>query len=230
MVESWLNKLTSLFKIHPSPDVSEWFTVQWDDKSVSLDARPPSRKPWTANFKWSDIQRVCFKAEDITCSDGICVFTSDRPESWVIPTEAKGGQDFLNELIERELFDAELLIKASCATEGIFCWTPSEKEGIAFAEQSDVDANCNPALYQLRDITAQFRNEMSAGKGRWIFTVLAVISFAGLMLSIFDPEAAAYFPIMLKGTTLRWIVGFSLLLWTSLAVHNWIMWARSRKT
>ena len=123
-----LTKLKSLFKGRPLPAVSDWFMVRWDENTVFLDVRPPSRKPWTAQFRWNDVERVCLKVEDLTCSDGIYVFTSLRPESWVIPTEAAGGLGFLDELIKRELFDAELAIKAAAATEGLFCWPPPEQD------------------------------------------------------------------------------------------------------
>ena len=60
------------------------------------------------------------------------MFTSLRPESWVIPVDAKGGLEFLKELIERELFDTELAIKAGTATEGLFCWPqPEQMEDIS---------------------------------------------------------------------------------------------------
>ena len=119
--------IKSIFTGRPKPDVSEWFTVQWDDDGVKLDVRPPGRRPWTAELGWSDIERVCLKAEDQTCSDGLYIFTSLRPESWVVPTEAKGGLAFLDELFKRKLFDAELAIQASSATEGLFCWPPTDE-------------------------------------------------------------------------------------------------------
>ena len=61
-------------------------------------------------------------------SDGIYVFTSERPQSFVIPTEADGGLEVWNELVRRGLFDAELAIKAALAEEGLFCWPVAEPE------------------------------------------------------------------------------------------------------
>ena len=59
MSESWLNKLTSLFRRHPLPDVSEWFTVRWDDEGVHV---KDFKEPWankhpdpTANSYWYDL-------------------------------------------------------------------------------------------------------------------------------------------------------------------------------
>ncbi|MGO9116738.1 MAG: hypothetical protein ACLQPD_03905 [Desulfomonilaceae bacterium] len=118
--------LKRIFRGKPSPslDVSQWFTVEWNDDIVELDVRPPGSNPWTAQFRWSDIECVCLMVEDYICSDGLYIFTSLRPESWVVPTEAKGGRDFLYELIRRELFDAELAARAATATGGLFCWPP----------------------------------------------------------------------------------------------------------
>jgi hypothetical protein len=55
-------------------------------------------------------------------SDGIYVFTTLRPESFVIPAEASGGAALWNEIVRRGLFDAELAIEAASASEGLFCW------------------------------------------------------------------------------------------------------------
>lgn len=105
--------------------LSEWFTVEFDSDLVRVAADPPGRKPWSEQFSWSDIERICFKAEDFTTSDGIYVFTRLRPESFAIPVEARGGQDFWSEIINRGLFDAELAIQAASSPSGTFWW-PSE--------------------------------------------------------------------------------------------------------
>jgi hypothetical protein len=102
--------------------VSEWFTVEFDSQVVRMEAEPPGRAAWSEQFRWSDIERVCFKSEDFATSDGVYVFTRLRPESYVIPIEAQGGQDFWAEVIERGLFDAELAIQAAGSAGGTFCW------------------------------------------------------------------------------------------------------------
>ena len=55
-------------------------------------------------------------------SDGIYVFTSDRPESYAIPTEAVGGSELWEEILRRGLFDPTLAIKAARSEEGLYCW------------------------------------------------------------------------------------------------------------
>jgi hypothetical protein len=68
------------------------------------------------------------KAEGLQASDGIYVFTSLRPESYVIPVEASGGLEFWNEIVRRRLFDAGLAVKVASLSEGLVCWPPDESQ------------------------------------------------------------------------------------------------------
>jgi hypothetical protein len=99
-----------------------WFFVSFDAVTVRIRAGPPGQEPWAQEFPWSSIVRVCFQAEDFEVSDGVYVFTSLRPESFVIPTEANGGSEFWGEVLRRKLFDAELATQAASATNQLFCW------------------------------------------------------------------------------------------------------------
>jgi hypothetical protein len=105
-----------------------WFRVTWNDDEVSLDVEPPGRTAWTASFPWSSVMRVCFKAEGLEASDGIYVFTSLRPESFVIPVEASGGLEVWNEIVRRRLFDAGLAVKVASLSEGLVCWPADESQ------------------------------------------------------------------------------------------------------
>jgi hypothetical protein len=62
-------------------------------------------------------------------SDGIYVFTRERPESYVIPTEARGGGELWSEILRRKLFDATLAIEAASSTGGLYCWPSEEAAG-----------------------------------------------------------------------------------------------------
>ncbi len=107
----------------PSLPLDQWFTVAFDDERVTLDVRPPGGTPSVASFRWSEVTRVCFKSEDFTISDGVYIFTTLRPESFVVPTEAKGGVEFWNKVVERGLFPAEMAIRAATSREGaLLCW------------------------------------------------------------------------------------------------------------
>lgn len=103
-----------------------WFAITLGTRSFSLQVSPPGREPWQAVIPWDSVSRVCFEAEGPLASDSLHVFTSLRPESWVIPVEAVGGQQLLDQLIRRGLFDARLAIEAVQAHCGLFCWPPEE--------------------------------------------------------------------------------------------------------
>lgn len=112
-----------LARRRPKP-LNEWFFVSFDEKAVHLRAQPPGKPAWSQDFAWDTVIRVCFKAEDMFMSDGIYVFTSTRPESYVIPTEAHGGGELWSEILRRKLFDAALAIEAARSTGGLYCWPP----------------------------------------------------------------------------------------------------------
>lgn len=112
-----------LIRGRPKP-LNEWFFVTFDDNAVHMRAEPPGKAAWSQDFAWDTVIRVCFKAEETLVSDGIYVFTSVRPESYVIPAEAQGGNELWLEILRRKLFDAKLAIEAACSTGGLFCWPP----------------------------------------------------------------------------------------------------------
>jgi hypothetical protein len=85
---------------------------------------PPGRQPWQADIPWDSVVRVWFEAEGPLDSDSLYVFTSLRAESWVIPAEADGGQQLIDELIRRDLLNARRAIEAAYAHHGLFCWPP----------------------------------------------------------------------------------------------------------
>ena len=119
------------FRKRPTPqdsaEVATWFRVTWDSEQVQLDVEPPGRSAWVASFPWTSVCRVCFKPEGVEASDGIYVFTTLRPESFVIPAEASGGAALWNEIVKRGLFSADLAVTAAIASDGIFCWPPLEQ-------------------------------------------------------------------------------------------------------
>ncbi len=86
-----------------------------------LEVTPPRKASWKDVFSWSSVRRVCFKCEGLTASDGIYVFTSQRPESYAIPTEARGGAELWAEILRRGLFDPALAIRTASSVEGLFC-------------------------------------------------------------------------------------------------------------
>ena len=91
-----------------------------DDKGEPLKVGLSREDAREAIIEW-------FKANDLYESDEILLFTDIRPESYVIPTEAEGGETILPELIDRKLYDAGLAIKAASLTEGMLCYPDLEE-------------------------------------------------------------------------------------------------------
>lgn len=100
----------------------EWFKVTFDDTAIYLNVTPPGRDGWQARIEWSGIVRICFKSGDFPESDEVYIFTDERPESRLIPTDASGGYELWQEILRRKLFDAELAIRAATSPGGeLFC-------------------------------------------------------------------------------------------------------------
>jgi hypothetical protein len=104
--------------------LNHWYHVRYDEKRIHIQAEPIGRKPWIQELNWDSIDRIVFKAEDFDLSDAIYIFTSSRPESYIIPTEADGGAELWKEIIRRGLFDPELAIEAASSTGGTYIWPP----------------------------------------------------------------------------------------------------------
>jgi hypothetical protein len=119
-----------LARARPKP-LDQWFFVTFDDQAIHVRAQPPGRTAWSQDVAWDSIIRICFKAEDLYVSDGIYIFTRERPESYVIPTEALGGAELWSEILRRKLFDARLAIEAAGSTGGLYCWPPEERENLS---------------------------------------------------------------------------------------------------
>ncbi len=103
-----------------------WYQVTFDDSGVQRAAQPPGAEAWRDAFAWADVVRVCFEVEDFTGSDGLYVFTRQRPKSYAIPMFADGALDLLQELIRRGLFDAQMALDAAVAEAGLYCWPEGE--------------------------------------------------------------------------------------------------------
>lgn len=120
----WLEWMRRLRARARPRSLNEWFHVTFDDQRVYLRAEPPGKEAWTQDFAWDSVVRIAFAAEDYLLSDGIYVFTSQRPESYAIPTEADGGSEVWAEILRRGLFDPKLAIDALCSPGGLFVWPP----------------------------------------------------------------------------------------------------------
>lgn len=108
-----------------TPGSLDWFVITTDDRSIHLAVSAPGQEAWQDSIRWDTVIRVCLEAEP-GISDCLYVFTSLRPESWVIPMEAAGGPQLLDELVRRSLFHSELAAEAAKTVTGLFCWPPAQ--------------------------------------------------------------------------------------------------------
>ena len=107
------------------PQLSDWFSVRFDDVAIALQVAPADAVAWQAVIPWERIIRVCFRAGDGWDSDVVYVVTDERPESYAIPMDADGGQALWFEILGRKLFDAEMAVVAAAAASGeLFCDPP----------------------------------------------------------------------------------------------------------
>ncbi|MEO9819254.1 MAG: hypothetical protein ABJ370_22905 [Paracoccaceae bacterium] len=106
-------------------DISEWYAVDFDETEISRDVSPPGRVAYKDQLEWNAIERVMFEATDFLESDAIYLFSKHRPESYLIPMDAKGADKLWYEILDRKLFDAELAIEAAVSEGGFFVWPPA---------------------------------------------------------------------------------------------------------
>jgi hypothetical protein len=103
-------------------EIPDWYQVRFDERGFYRAAQPPGQAPWDDFVAWEAVIRVCLEVEEFSGSDGLYVFTRDRPESYALPLEAAGGPELLGELVRRGLFDGPLAERAASAVSGLFCW------------------------------------------------------------------------------------------------------------
>jgi len=105
-----------------------WYRVSFDNENVYINILKTKEPDEISQFKWKDIIRVCYKAWSYYKSDEIYIFTKNRSESYVIPTEGIGGPELWGEIVRRELYDEKLTVKGPFEKEGeLNCW-PIEKD------------------------------------------------------------------------------------------------------
>ncbi|QFT55790.1 hypothetical protein [Microbulbifer sp. THAF38] len=84
--------------------LESWFFVTCDSESIYRHIAAPRKEQWNDKFRLSEIERIYFEATDYMFSDDIHFFITESPASYVIPTEAKGGQALWNLVMERRSF------------------------------------------------------------------------------------------------------------------------------
>ncbi len=110
----------------PGP-LSSWYHVRFNDDGITRDVHPHGQEPWTDFVEWTKIIRICFKtAEEFYDVDELYIFTSERPESYLIPMEADGALELWNKIIDKGLFDARLAIELASSSGRLACWPPPD--------------------------------------------------------------------------------------------------------
>lgn len=99
----------------------EAFDVSFDGEHVVVVEQRRSEVT-EERFCWSSVRRVCFEDRGLS-SDVFYVFTSERPEAFMIPVEASGGNALWDALRQRGLFPEPVSAAAVRSTDGgLYCW------------------------------------------------------------------------------------------------------------
>jgi len=109
-----LGLLLALFhrgKHMPYIPLREWCTVSFDEHALQVYSAPPGAEAWSQQALWSDIARAEVVEEGLYASDRVLLFADESNAPMLdVPTEAKGGREFLQELFRRELLDPKALL------------------------------------------------------------------------------------------------------------------------
>ena len=103
----------------------DWYSISFDEQTISLDVRPPDLDSWKAVIRWEDIIRVCYKTGEFLEPDDIYIFIRNREHSYRIPSTAMNAEELWTEIIRRELFDAEVAIQLMTTSNEMQCFPPS---------------------------------------------------------------------------------------------------------
>jgi hypothetical protein len=115
-----MNWLRELSRQRKSWLLKEWFRVCCSDDGVELDVIPPQGEAWRASIRWSEIQKVCIRAEDLELTE---IHLLDPTGRYVIPVHASGACELWDELRRRKIIGREFVTLAIAVEKGIHCWT-----------------------------------------------------------------------------------------------------------
>jgi hypothetical protein len=109
-------------------ELDQWYLVSFDSEFITQNVRPPGREPWVQAFRWNEIEKILFIGRGGFHSDELYFFTTQRPESFVVPTQASGGHELLQELIARKYFDSPEFTKILLSPYGAYWWPEALNE------------------------------------------------------------------------------------------------------
>ena len=123
-----LEELKSWWASRQPRDPSKCLLLEWDDTTVRVKVLEAFDESWNQEFPWSGITRVCFSDGGISMSDVLSLEIQGREKPAVVLTEARGGPEFMAELLKRELFPQKVFNNAISSTDGsTHCWPPDKK-------------------------------------------------------------------------------------------------------
>ena len=77
----------------------------------------------------------------------------------------------------------------------------------------------------------QFKEDLTSGKLRWLFLILALVNIGSLVDMALDSEQPILrFPVRLKGTVVWVLFSITLLAFSILTIVNWVFWFKKRHT
>ena len=106
-----------------------WYQVKFDSEKIYIIISHKDSKPTKAELFWKNIIRICYVPMSFIGPDEIYIFTNQREESYLIPSEALGASALWGEIVDRGLYDAEKAIKVMSGKETqLYCWPSAENE------------------------------------------------------------------------------------------------------
>jgi len=109
-----------------------WMTINCSDSGATISAAPPGKEPWQQHFLWDRVERICFTDGCLYDSDEFAVYTTEQPQPYFIPLDAKGGAEFWKWVRDRHLFPDEVSAIAVRASAGeTICWPATDVPSIS---------------------------------------------------------------------------------------------------
>lgn len=108
--------------------LDELLAVEFDDAEVRVRVLAELDPEWNQSFRWSDIRRVCFEDGGLLSSDVVYVSLWDRTKPAIVPTAARGGDQFFGSVCDRGYFPERVWRRALGDTSGgLHCWPPPDE-------------------------------------------------------------------------------------------------------
>ena len=110
----------------PANPPTGWI-VEWDNTVIRIKRTDGTSEEGDHEFLWNSIVRVCFSDGGMAMSDWLILSVHGTAKPLLLPLEARGGTDFMDELHRRDYFPREIFDRAMRSTDGgTYCWPPDD--------------------------------------------------------------------------------------------------------